>query len=136
MPSSVQPRKQRKARADAALHQRKMMMHANVSKTLRAKLGTSRRSAIVRKGDKVRITTGSFKKKEGVVLEADYSCLKLYIEGIVRKNARGQEKLVPIDPSNVQISDGDFTLKDRKAMLERSAKPKAQPSAGSAQKNK
>ena len=97
-------------------------MCVRVSPSLKQKLGTTRRSVTVRKGDKVEITTGSFKKKSGKVLEASYSKLKLYIEGITRKNARGQEKLIPIDPSNVILMDGDFSQKSRKEMLERSGK--------------
>ena len=124
MKKSVQPKKQRNARRDAPLHKRRKLMSANISKGLRAKLGTSRRSAVVRKGDKVEITTGAFKKKSGKVLEANYSKLKLYVEGIIRKNARGQEKLIPIDPSNVKIVDGDFSIKSRKEMLGRSGKAK------------
>ena len=127
MIDSVQPRKQRNARRDAPLHLRKNLMHSRISAPLRQKLGTKMRSILVRKGDKVKITSGSFKKKEGTVLEASYSKLKLFIEGITRKNARGQEKLIPIDPSNVQIIDGDFGLKDRKAALERSSKASIAP---------
>lgn len=125
MMKSVSPKKQRNARRDAPMHKRKSLMHVHVSPELRTKLGTSRRSMLIRKGDKVKITTGALKKKEGVVLEVNYSDLRLRIEGITRKNARGQEKLIPIQPSNVMIIDGDFSLKDRKAILERSGKKKA-----------
>jgi len=122
MTSSVQPRKQRNARRDATMQERKKLMHSRIAPALRQKLGTRMRSILVRKGDKVKVTSGSYKKKEGTVLEASYSALKLFIEGVTRKNSRGQEKLVKVDPSNVQIIDGDFSLKNRKAILERSAK--------------
>ncbi|MFH1306461.1 MAG: 50S ribosomal protein L24 [Candidatus Micrarchaeota archaeon] len=122
MASSIQPRKQRKARAQAPLHKRRKMMHTHLSKELRQKLGTSRRAAVVRKGDKVKVVVGNLKGKTGTVMEADYSDLVIYVEGLTRKNAKGIEKMIAIQPSNTEIIEGDFSLKDRKAMLERSGK--------------
>ncbi len=122
MKKSIQPKKQRNARRDAPMHTRKKLMHANIASALKTKLGTKLRNILVKKGDKVKITTGSFKKKEGKVLSADYSKLKVFVEGVSRLNARGQQKLIPFDPSNIQIIDGDFTTKDRKAILARCAK--------------
>ena len=125
MTKTVQARKQRKARYDAPMHMRKKFMNAHVSKALRAKLGISRSSLLVKRGDKVRITTGKYKGKTGPVMEANYSSLKVYVEGVVVKNAKGIDKLVAIQPSNIEIIEGDFSGKDRKAMLERSAKSAA-----------
>ncbi|MFA5108428.1 MAG: 50S ribosomal protein L24 [Candidatus Micrarchaeia archaeon] len=122
MKKTVQARKQRKARYDAPMHIRKKLMNVHVSKSLRAKLGTTRRSMLVKKGDKVKVTTGKYKGKSGPVMEADYSSLKVYVEGVVVKNSKGIEKLVPMQPSNLEILEGDFNSKDRKAMLERSTK--------------
>ena len=122
MKKTIQPRKQRNARRDAPMHTRKKLMHSNVALQLRTKLGTKLRSILIKKGDKVLIISGSFKKKEGTVMNVDYSKLKVFVEGVSRSNAKGQQKLIPIDPSNLRIIDGDFTTKDRKAVLERSAK--------------
>jgi large subunit ribosomal protein L24 len=120
MSSSIQPRKQRYARANAPMHERKKMMHVHVSKELRAKLGTKRRAVLVKKGDKIRFRKGKNRKKTGTVLEVDYRDLVLYVEGISSKNSKGVQKLSPVQPANVEIVEGDFGQKDRKAMLERS----------------
>ncbi len=120
--NSIQPRKQRKARYTAPLHARKHLMHVHISKELRAKLGITRRSIQIHKGDKVRLRIGSETGKIGAVMRADYHKLRLYIEGFVNKTARGVEKLKPIQPANVEIVDGDFANKDRAEILARGKK--------------
>ena len=57
----------------------------------------------VRKGDKVKVLRGSFKGKEGKVAEVGVTKGKIRIEGLTYRKARGQEILVPIDPSDVMI---------------------------------
>ncbi|MEM4348142.1 MAG: 50S ribosomal protein L24 [Candidatus Anstonellaceae archaeon] len=118
---SKQPRKQRKFRMRAPLHLRKKMVAAHLSKELRQKLGTARRSAPVHKGDKVKIMRGEKKGHIGKVLRVELSRLKVYVEGATRKNSKGVEKPFPVDPSNLLILDGEFT-KDRLEMIQRSAK--------------
>lgn len=123
MIDSIQPRKQRKFRYTAKMHQRKKMVAAHISKELRAKLSTKRRSAPVRKGDKVKIMKGDHKGKTGKITSVELSFLKVYVEGVMQRNAKGVEKPVAIDPSNLMIMEGDFT-KDRLAMIQRSGKKK------------
>ncbi|MEM4555009.1 MAG: 50S ribosomal protein L24 [Candidatus Anstonellaceae archaeon] len=118
---SKQSRKQRKFRRYAPLHIRKKMVSAHLSKELRAKLGTARRSAPAHKGDKVKLMRGEKKGHIGKVIRVDLSKLKVYVEGATRKNAKGIEKPFPIDPSNLLILEGDFS-KDRLEMIQRSAK--------------
>lgn len=120
--NSIQPRKQRKDRYTAPLHTRKQLMHVHLSKELRAKLGISRRSMQVRKGDKVRLRVGEGAGKIGAVMRADYRRLRLYVEGFVNKTARGVEKLKPLQPANVEIIDGDFARKDRVEIIARGKK--------------
>ncbi len=120
--NSIQPRKQRKDRYTAPLHARKAMMHVHISKELRAKLGITRRSIQIHKGDKVRLRVGEETGKIGAVMRADYNRLRLYVEGFVNKTARGVEKLKPIQPANVEIVDGDFAKKDRAEILARGKK--------------
>jgi large subunit ribosomal protein L24 len=120
---SIQPRKQRKYRHNAPLHARKKMVSAHMGKELRAKLSTKRRSAPVRKGDRVKVMRGEFRGKAGKIVEVDLSSLKVYIEGITQRNAKGIEKPVPLDPSNLLILEGDFT-KDRLSMVQRSGRAK------------
>jgi len=118
---SIQPRKQRKFRYTAPMHLRKKMVSAHISKELRAKLGTKKRSAPLRKGDKVTLMCGDEAGKTGKVISVELAFLKVYVEGIVQRNAKGVEKPLPIDPSNLLIIDGDFS-KDRLAMINRAGK--------------
>ncbi len=123
MQDSIQPRKQRKFRYTAPLHLRKKMVCAHISKELAAKLGTARRSVSVRKGDKVRLMRGEKKGHTGKVVEVNLADLKVYIEGVSHRNAKGVEKTYPVDPSNLLILEGEFS-KNRLAMIQRSAKAK------------
>ena len=49
MEDSIQPRKQRKFRYTARMHERRKMVAVHLGKELRARLGTARRSAQVRR---------------------------------------------------------------------------------------
>jgi len=121
MENSIQPRKQRKFRYNAPLHLRKKMVGVHVSKELRAKLGTARRSVPAHRGDKVKLMRGSKKGHIGKVLEVELHDLKVYVEGVTQRNAKGVEKLMPVDPSNLLLLEGEFT-KDRLEMIQRSKK--------------
>lgn len=103
MMKTIQPRKQRKRRALAPMHVRKKLMSSNVAKELRAAL--QGRSATLRKGDRVKVLTGKKRGHTGKVIRADYSRLKVYVEGMGTRTAKGTEKLVPVSPSNLQIID-------------------------------
>jgi len=104
----IQARKQRKKRFCAPLHRCGHFLHSHLSKELREKL--KKRALRVRKGDKVKIVRGKFRKKEGKVIDVDLNKKKIFIEGITQRKARGQEAFVPIDPSNVVI----ISLTERK----------------------
>lgn len=121
MEDSKQPRKQRKFRYNAPMHQRRKMVAVHVSKELRAKLSTRRRSVQAHKGDRVKVMRGSHKGKAGKIIEVDLSTLKVYVEGVGRRNAKGVEQLSPVDPSNLLLLEGEF-VKDRLAMVQRSGK--------------
>ncbi len=99
---STQVRKQRKYRYNAPLHLRQKMMSSHLAKDLRKIYNT--RSVTIRKGDEVVVSTGSFKKQRGKVSGIDMKKLKIYVEGLKRKKASGQEVHVLIDPSNVIIT--------------------------------
>ena len=120
---SVQPRKQRRARREAPLHARQKLVHAHVSKDARERNRIERRSAAVREGDKVKIMRGKFRGHAGKVTEVDLKSLKVYVEGAVARKAKGQEVLVAIEPSNLCITEFDFSDKRRKAILERKGMP-------------
>ena len=123
MENSTQPRKQRKFRYNAPLHLRKKMVAVHVSKELKAKLGTARRSVPAHKGDRVKVMRGEHKGHTGKIVEVELNDLKVYVEGYTQKNAKGIDKLMPVDPSNLLLLEGDFS-KDRLEMIQRSGKKK------------
>jgi len=110
--SSKQPRKQRKYSANAPLHLRKKFLSVNLSKELRKKY--AKRNIPLRKGDKVKIMRGKFKKKTGKVLEVKLKTGKIYIEGIQVKKQEGSKVNVPLRASNLQIIE--LNLDDKKRM--------------------
>jgi len=117
--NSIQPRKQRKARYNAPLHERQKLVHAHVSKEARAKAQTSKRSTAVRAGDRVKVMRGSFSGKSGKVSEVDLASLKVYVEGMTVRKAKGREALVALEPSNLVIMELDVSDKRRKEALAR-----------------
>lgn len=117
---SKQPRKQRKSRANAPLHKRQRLVSVHVSKDLRAKL--KRRSIAVRKGDRVKVMRGKHFGKSGKVSEVDLNSLKVYVEGITVRKARGNEVPIPFEPSNLLLVDAVLTDKRREAAVLRSSK--------------
>ena len=125
MENSIQPRKQRKFRYNAPLHLRRKMVGVHLSDELKAKLSTKRRSAPVHKGDRVRLMRGERKGHTGKVMDVALADLKVYVEGVTRRTAKGVEKLSPIDPSNLLLVEGEFS-KDRLAMIQRSGKARKQ----------
>lgn len=117
MLQSGQRRKQRKFRFTAPAHVRQKFTHSHVSKELRQKLGIKRRSVQVRKGDTVKVMAGANRGKSGKVNGVDTQRSVVFIDGIMRKNAKGKEKAVPIRASVVYITDMDLADKYRKAKL-------------------
>ncbi len=111
--ASRQPRKKRLAQYKAPLHARRKTVHAHLSKELRARLGT--RTAQVRKGDTVKIVRGDSRKLSGKVVEVDVSRGRIFVEKIVQKKQSGKEILVPIQPSNVMITETQREAKTRAA---------------------
>jgi len=115
--SSKKPRKQRKYRANAPLHIRRKMLSAMLDKKLKKEF--NKNALPVRKGDEVFIMRGEFKGKTGKILRVDTKKLKVYIDGIKRKKANGQEVEVPIDPSNLKIINLNMEDRMRRKFIER-----------------
>lgn len=130
--ASKKPGKQRYARAHAPLHARRRMLRVHLSRDLRAKLGIRRRALLLHKGDKVRLRRGDDAGKTGSVIEVNYRDLTVYVEGVAIKTAKGVEKLRPIAPGQLEITDGNFGTKDRAALIARSAKGAPKPAPKSA----
>lgn len=114
---SVQPRKQRVYRAEAPLHIKRKFVHAHLSKELRQKHG--KRSFSLRKGDKVMIMRGEFKKKTGTVDTVIMNKEVAIITGITISKKDGSTRPRPIPVSNIMITELSLDDKKRKIALER-----------------
>ncbi len=78
-----------------------------------------KRNIPLKKGDKVKIIRGQFKKKEGKIEKALLKKSKVYIENIQVTKRDGTKTYYPINPSNVIITELNLTDKKRKKILER-----------------
>ncbi len=102
-PKSSKAGKQRKFRQNAPLHIRHKFMAAHLSKELRKQL--KRRSMPLRKGDEVKIMRGSHAGKTGKVSEVDLKRMKIFLENIKAKQMSGKERPLPLEPSNLLITN-------------------------------
>ncbi|MGQ9478584.1 MAG: 50S ribosomal protein L24 [Thermoproteota archaeon] len=92
----------------------------HLSRELREKYGF--RSIPVRTGDRVLIVKGDYRGVEGNVTRVDRERGRVYISGVYRENARGEQRLVPIPFSNIIIVKLDEKDKWRRSILERKRK--------------
>lgn len=109
--TSIQPRKQRKARYNAPLHLRTKLLGAPLSPQLRKKHGGKRTVRVVT-GDTVQVMRGDFAGDEGVVDMVDVKNAKIIVHGVAITKADGTEKPRKVDPSNVMVTK--LNLKDPK----------------------
>ena len=115
--SSSKIRKQRKYRKKAPLHVKQKLTHAHLSKDLKAKF--KKRSIAVRKGDKVKIMVGSFRKTEGKVDSVSLKDQRVYVMGVGITKKDGSKKLIGLHPSNLLITELNMDDKLRQKILER-----------------
>jgi len=115
--SSKKPSKQRKYVYNAPLHIRRKFMSAHLSKELMKKY--QKRNIPIKKGDKVKIMRGQFKKKIGEVTKVDLRKLKVYIDNIFLVKRDGTKAFYPIYTSNLLITELKLDDKYRKESLER-----------------
>jgi len=113
---STQARKQHKFKHNAPLHVRQKMMHVHLSPDLRKSYGF--RNLQVRKGDKIKVLSGHFKKKEGAVERVDLKSEKVYVSGIDYIKKDGTKVPLALHPSNLMIVELNLGDKIRKAKLE------------------
>ncbi|MEZ5336453.1 MAG: 50S ribosomal protein L24 [Methanolobus sp.] len=106
---SNQPRKQRKARYTAPLHQATEIYGCPLSKDLRDKYG--RRSASVIVGDTVKLMRGDHAGTTGKVEAISLKHGTIVVEGVTVSKADGTEVARPVYPSNVMITT--LELKDK-----------------------
>ncbi len=122
----MKPDTERKNYYSADIHQRKNNVHVHLSKNLRGKLKKKTRSVGVRKGDMVKVMRGSLKGKEGKVSAVSVKDRLVYLEGVTRNNARGQERPIALQPSNLMLLSLEST-KERKELFSAEAFKKEEP---------
>jgi len=114
---SKQPRKQRKARYNASLHQRQKLMSAQLSHELRAKY--NKRNLPVKLDDTVMVMRGDHTGTEGKVELVDLKRGTIIVEGVSVAKADGTEVPRPVQPSNVMITKLELNDDIRKLTLNR-----------------
>lgn len=115
-------RKCRKAHFTAPSSVRRMLMSAPLSTDLRSKYNV--RSVPVRKDDEVQVVRGTFKGRDGKVVQVYRRKWVIHIKRITREKVNGSTVNVGIDPSKVVINKLKLN-KDRKALLDRKARGRA-----------
>jgi len=114
---SVQPRKQRKFRANAPLHVARKFMRVRLAKDLKQKYG--KRNFSVRNGDSVKIMRGEYKGKLLKVGIVDIKHRLVYLENLFLTKKDGNKVQIGIQPSNLMIMSLNLDDKRRKEALGR-----------------
>jgi large subunit ribosomal protein L24 len=114
---SKQVRKQRKYRYNAPLHIKQKFVHVHITKELRKKYKT--RSIGLKKGDKVKVLRGQFKKHTGSIERIDLKKTRAYVSGIDITKKDGSKTTYPIHPSNIIITELNLDDKMRQKIIER-----------------
>mmetsp|Transcript_41 Transcript_41/g.126 ORF Transcript_41/g.126 Transcript_41/m.126 type:complete len:133 (-) Transcript_41:972-1370(-) len=109
-------RKSRKAHFTAPSSERRKIMSASLSPELKKQHNC--RSIPVRKEDEVRIVRGTFKGKEGKVVQVYRKKWVIHVDKVTRDKVNGASVQVGIDPSKVVITKLKMD-KSRKAILAR-----------------
>ena len=115
--SSKKPRKQRKFRLGAPLHVKQKFVHTHLSKELRKKY--SKRSIGLRKGDKIKVMSGQFRKHEGKVEMVDLKKTRVFVNGVETTKKDGTKKMIALNPSNLMVVELNLDDKFRQKSLER-----------------
>jgi large subunit ribosomal protein L24 len=111
---------ERKKYYNAKNHQKTKRMNVHLGKDLRSKIKQKKRSLLIRQGDRVKVMRGPGKGTEGKVLRVSHAKMKVYIEGLVLRTAKGREVLRALQPSNLQLISLEQT-KERKELFSEAA---------------
>ena len=109
--ASSKQSKQRKYRYNAPKHIRLGFVSAHLSSELMKKFG--RRSFQLRKGDAVTVMRGDNRGKAGKIERVDSKRLKVFVSGIESAKKDGTKVLLPVDPSNLLITQLELDDKER-----------------------
>ncbi|ORX52027.1 ribosomal protein L24 [Hesseltinella vesiculosa] len=115
-------RKSRKAHFTAPSHIRQKIMSAPLSKELREK--HSVRAMPIRRDDEVTVVRGTYKGREGKVVQVYRKKYVIHIERITREKANGATVPIGIHPSNVVINKLKVDH-SRQAVIDRKGKKDA-----------
>jgi large subunit ribosomal protein L24 len=118
--SSTQPRKQRKYRANAPIHIKRKYLKANLDTKLKKEF--KKRNLPIKKGDEVFVKRGIYKGKHGKIVSVQLKKTTVHIDSIKQNKVNGQEYLVPIQVSNLQIIK--LNLEDSKRIKKETTKQK------------
>ena len=99
---STQPRKQRRASFNASPFDRHRQMSVALSRDLRSRY--KRRALPLRKGDTVRIISGSFKGREERVSKVDMRSLRVTLDNVTTKKVDQKLKPLPIRTSHLILT--------------------------------
>ncbi|MBT4651323.1 50S ribosomal protein L24 [Candidatus Woesearchaeota archaeon] len=122
--ASKQPRKQRKYRYNAPLHTKQKFLQVHLSPELRKKY--SLRNILVKKGDKIKVLRGQFKKQEGKVEKVSLKYERVFVTGLEKIKKDGTKIPVAFNPSNLMILELNLDDKKRKQKVEtKMDKPKS-----------
>lgn len=99
---SSSPRRQRRALYDASTFERRRRMTVLLSRDLRRRFG--RRSVPVRKGDTVRVLSGSFVGREERVAEVDRRSYSVTLDNVTLKTTEEKLKPLPMRPTHLVLT--------------------------------
>ena len=104
--------KQRKRLFEAKLHERNKLMSARLSDELTKKYKI--RNVPVRKGDKVKIIRGKYKKVTGKINKVNLKRMRVFVDGADRTKIDGSKSFYPLHPSKLIILE--LNLDDKKRL--------------------
>jgi large subunit ribosomal protein L24 len=116
---STQPRKQRKVSFNASPFDRHRQMSVALSRDLRGRY--KRRALPLRKGDTVRIISGSFKGREERVSKVDMRSLRVTLDNVTTKKVDQKLKPLPIRSSHLILTRLNLADPWRRKILKVSA---------------
>jgi large subunit ribosomal protein L24 len=117
---SKKPSRERKKFYSMQEHERSKATASHLNEKLRKETG--KRALPIRKGDTVKIMRGDNAGKEGKVTLVQRQRGIIYVEKIIVKKSKGEEKQVPIQASKVMIIELDKS--DKKRLKTRKAETK------------
>ena len=109
--------KQRKYKFNAPLNIKQKFLDSHLSKELSGKY--KKRNIGLRKGDKIKVMRGQFRKQEGKVERIDVKRTRVYVSGLELTKKDGTKKLLSLNPSNLMITELNLDDRLRQKILER-----------------